>query len=202
MHFGRFATDSRQPTAMITLHLPTTEIARSWAAWQALGVRTRASRRTNSYSLALTPALVVSMEERDGPPLIAARAVDPLLIGALIHLPGARRFGRTARWVGEHLAFASSPAPAATPGYPIAADPAARIVVAGAAAEDAAVALPGLGFFRPDRTRALYRRGPMAFELVEHGERTLSVLLADPEGRIRGRGLPAAIGGLGLGVWG
>ena len=181
--------------------MPTLEIARSWAAWQALGVRTRASRRTNSYSLALTPALVVSMEERDGTPLIAARGVDPLLIEALLHLPGSRKYGRTARWTGDYLAFASSPAPAATPGYPIAAESAACIVVAGPAAEEAALALPGLGFFRPDRTRPLYRRGPMAFELVEAAEQTLSARLPDPEGRIRGRGLPASIGGLGLGVW-
>jgi hypothetical protein len=186
---------------VLTLHVPTSEIARSWAAWQALGVRTRASRRTNSYSLALTPALVLSMEEREGPPLIAGRAVDPLLIEALVHLPGARKFGRTVRWTGEHLAFAASPAPPASPGYPIVGEPAACVVVAGPAAEDAAPALPGLGFFRPDRTRARYRRGPMAFELVDDGPHVLSVLLPDPEGRLLGRGLPSSIGGVGLGVW-
>jgi hypothetical protein len=41
----------------------------------------------------------------------------------------------------------------------------------------------------------------MAFELVEVAQQTLSVLLPDPEGRIRGRGMPSSIGGLGLGVW-
>lgn len=186
---------------MLTLHVPTAEIARSWAAWQALGVRTRASRRTNSYSLALTPALVVSMEERDGPPLIAARVVDPLLIGALVILPGARRYGRTAKWTGDHLAFSASPAPAASPGYPLADPLAARIVIAGPAVEEAAPALPGLGFFRPDHTRPLYRRGPMSFELVEERPWVLGVMLPDPEGRIAGRGLPGVIGGLGLGTF-
>jgi hypothetical protein len=186
---------------LLSLHVPTTQIAKSWAAWQALGVRTRASRRTNSYSLALTPALVVSMEERDGPPLIAARAVDPLLMGALLHLEGGRRYGRTARWRGEYLEFSASPGPPATPGYPLAGAPGACIVVAGPAADDAALALPGLGFFRPDPANALYRRGPMGFELVDERPWQLGVMLPDPDGRIAGRALPGVIGGLGLGVW-
>jgi hypothetical protein len=185
---------------LLTLHLPTHEIAKAWAAWQALGLRTRSSRRTNSFTVALTPALVIEMEEREGLPLIAARGVDPMLLGALLQLEGARRYGRSAKWVGERLAFTASPAPPATPGYPMVQEPAATVVVSGPAVEDAAAALPGLGFFRPDRTRPLYRRGPMSFELVEEGAKILAVHLPDPEGRVAGRGLPASIGGLGLGV--